>query len=141
MSNVKFLMVLLAACAGCSGGDMNPSSPSKEPTRVAGTWDAHFSGTLQGREIPQTDDFVMELHQQGASVSGALAYRWSTVPLPLSGTVEESRLTFNASAVLAPNCEGTVRGVMVIDGGRMSGSQTQVTCEGVASGQTTAIRR
>ena len=141
MSNVTFLLMMLVACVGCGGSSVNPSSPSPQSLSVAGIWDGHFSGTVQGTGTGQSDDFVMELRQEGASASGTLLYRGTTVPLLISGMVEGSRFTYTGRVNLAPNCEATVRGEIVIDGGRMSGPQTQATCQGTASGPMTAIRR
>ena len=141
MWNARFLLILLVAGIGCGGANANPASPSPLPLNVAGTWDGQFSGIVQGVGTPQTDSFVMELRQDGASVSGTLLYSGTTIPLPIVGTVEGIRFTYNGRVNLTSTCEATVRGEIAIDGARMHGPQIQSTCEGTAGGQMTATRR
>lgn len=140
MSNTRVLLLMLA-CFGCGTAGSNPASPTPQTVSLAGTWDGQFSGTVQGAGTSQTDTFVMELRQDAASVSGTLLYRGTTIPLPISGTVEGNRVTYSGRVNLSPNCEATVQTDAAIDGGRLSGSQTQSTCEGTAIGQMTATRR
>lgn len=122
---------------GCGGA--NPGSPT--PQSVSGTWDGEFSGTVQGRGTQQRDSFVMELKQDGANVSGTLLYGGTNIPLPVSGRIDGARFTYEGRVGIAPNCEAAVRGETTIQSARLSGQQTQSTCEGTAVGQMTATRR
>ena len=139
MSTKRGLALLVVACIAC--GDSSPTSPSSQPQTVAGTWDGQFSGTVQGAGTPQTDSFVLELRQEGASVTGTMLYRGTNVPLPITGAVEGTGFSYNGRVSLSPTCEVTVRAETTIDGARLSGQQTQSTCEGTAVGQMTATRR
>lgn len=137
MLRVLVLMLVLGVSVGCGGS--NPASPAQQT--VSGTWDAQFTGTVQGAGTRQTDTFVMELRQDGANVSGTLLYRGTTIPLPVSGRVDGARLIYDGRVSIAPNCEAVVHAETTIDGVRLSGQQTQSTCEGTAVGQMTATRR
>src|SRR5262245_27213338 len=134
------LSFVLVACVGCSGGT-TPTSSSPQPISVAGTWDGQFSGTVQAAGTSQTDSFVGDLTQVGSAVRGTLRYSGTTIPLPITGSVEGNTFTYNGNVNLAPNCEVTVRAETTINGVRFSGQQTQSTCKGTAVGQVTATRR
>lgn len=136
---VLILLLLLGVSTGCGGS--NPTSPAPQTLSVSGTWDGQFSGTVQGAGTRQTDTFVMELRQDGANVSGTILYRGTNIPLPVSGRIEGARFTYDGRVSIAPNCEAVVRAETTIDGVRLSGQQTQSTCEGTAVGQMTATRR
>jgi hypothetical protein len=110
---------------------------------LTGTWDAQFSGTIQGTGGRQTDSFVMELLQSGSAVTGTLLYRGTSLPVSLSGSVTGNSFTYSATATLSPGCPVTIQASATINtaGARLEGSQTQSTCEGSAIGQVTATKR
>ena len=129
------LLGLLTACGGTA-------APTRIETNVSGTWDATFSGTVQGRGTPQRDTLVMELRQDGTNVTGTLRFQGLDLPFPLSGTVSGTSFTFTSKASFSPTCEATVVATTTVDAaGRLSGTQTQANCEGTAIGQVTAVRR
>ena len=129
------LLGVLTACGG-------PAAPTRIETNVTGTWDATFSGTVQGRGTSQRDTLVMELRQVGTNVTGTLRFQGLELPFPLSGAVSGTSFTFTSRASFSPTCEATVVAVTTVDAaGRLTGSQTQANCEGTAIGQVTAVRR
>jgi hypothetical protein len=136
------LMVVVLAVAAISSCGDNPASPS-DSRSVAGTWDARFEGTVQGQGTPQTDTIVLELQQSGSAVTDTLRFQGLALAIPLTGEVRGSTLRYTATALLGPNCPGTVSAEATIaaSNAAFSGSQTQSTCEGTAVGQVTATRR
>jgi hypothetical protein len=131
-------VLLLVTC----GGD-GTARATRSQTNVTGTWDAEFSGTVQGAGTSQTDEFVIEVRQDGSNVTGTLLVRGLDMPLTLSGEVQGTTLTYTVKGRLGPTCEVTVKAETTIDAttGRMRGTQTQSTCEGTAVGKITAVRR
>ena len=131
-------VLLLFTC----GGD-GIATATRSQTNVTGTWDAEFSGIVQGAGTSQTDEFVIEVRQDGSNVTGTLLVRGLDMPLTLSGEVQGTTLTYTVKGSLGPTCEVTVKAETTIDAttGRMRGTQTQSTCEGTAVGQITAVRR
>jgi hypothetical protein len=111
--------------------------------QVTGTWDARFSGKVQGKGTSQDDTFVMELKQDGSNVKGTLQFKGLDVSFPVTGKVKGTTFSYSAKANAGPNCEATVVGETTVDetAGRMEGSQTQGNCEGTAVGTVTAVRR
>lgn len=136
----RFLMTVALATSLGSGCDGDRTGP--DGVDVTGIWDANFEGTVEGRGTSQTDAFVMDLAQSGSSVTGNLLYEGTDVPLPLSGDVEGNRFAYTATAIFE-GCEVRIEATTTVeaDGRRLSGAQTQSTCEGTAVGQMTATRR
>jgi hypothetical protein len=135
---IAVLVLLLLVSGGGGTADSVRTQAS-----VSGTWDAEFSGIVQGAGTAQTDEFVIELRQRGSAVSGTLRVRGLESPFPVSGEVRDTTFTYTAQGSLGPGCDVAVDGETTVDAaaGRMSGAQTQSTCEGVAIGQVTATRR
>jgi hypothetical protein len=135
----------IAAVALCLATACKVDSTRSDETLfdLTGTWDAEFSGTIQGMGGRQTDSFVMELRQSGSAVTGTLLYRGTTLSVPLSGSVMGSAFSYSATATLAPGCPVTIQASATITAGgaRIEGSQTQSTCEGSAVGEMSATRR
>jgi len=119
------------------------AAPAPLQVNVSGTWDAHFSGRVEGAGTSQTDDFVMDIRQNGSSVTGTLRVQGLDLPLPLTGEVLGTTFTYTARGDISPTCEAAVVAETTVNvaAGRLSGSQTQSTCEGKAVGQVTAVRR
>jgi len=121
----------------------NPTQSMNTDVRVSGTWDANFSGLVQGTGTSQTDTFVMKLEQDGSSVKGSIRFKSLDFSFPVSGTVTATTFTYTAKGNLGPKCEFTLAGETVVNEttNRMKGSQTQTNCEGTAKGEVTAVRR
>lgn len=136
MPNAAFVL-LLSACT--SGFAMLAGAQ----TNVGGTWDVHFAGTVQETGTSQTDDFVMEIRHDGSGVAGTLRVAGLDPAFPLSGEVSGTTFRYTVTGNLGPACEVSVTGETTVDAatGRLSGSQTQSTCEGTAIGEVTAVRR
>ena len=135
---VAALILAGSLLGGCGGGPTAPTAVD-----VSGTWDASFAGIVQGGGTTQTDDFIMELSQSGATVSGFLRHS-DAIDVPITaGRITGSRLTYSAVTTLGQECEVRVDAEITVDplGTRMEGSQTQSTCEGTAVGQVTATKR
>jgi hypothetical protein len=140
---VTYILALLpfTLLIGWGGVDHAKSLPTE--VQVAGTWDAHFSGTVERTGTPHDDTFVMELKQEGAMVTGTLRFKGLDLSFPLSGKVAGTAFSYTSKARLNPNCEATITGETIVDAasGKFKGSQTQTNCEGTAVGQVTAVRR
>lgn len=111
--------------------------------QVAGTWDASFSGTVQGKGTSQTDTFVMELEQDGSTVKGTVRFKGLDQIFPVSGKVAGTTFSYTSKGTMGPNCEIKLAGDTIVDEatGRLRGSQTQANCEGTAVGEVIAVRR
>ena len=125
------------------GGVYHAKSIPTDDVHVAGTWDAQFSGTVEGKGTPHDDTIVMELKQEGSMVTGTLRFEGLNLDLPVSGKVTGTAFSYTSKARLSPNCEATIAGSTTVEetSGKFKGSQTQTTCEGTAIGQVTAVRR
>jgi hypothetical protein len=96
------LVVFAAACDSSIGsGPVGPGPATPNSQDLTGTWDATFVVT-----VAETDIFVMELRQDGNSLSGAFAHHDLVGPLVLSGSVNGG--VASVVGVLA-NPEGTCR--------------------------------
>lgn len=124
-----------------SGGDNSAAQTGQ--ANVSGTWDAHFSGTVQGTGTSQTDDLVMEIRQNGSDVAGTVRVQGLDLVFPLSGEVSGTTFRYTVRGDLGPSCEVLVEAETTVDAAasRLSGIQTQSTCEGTAVGKVTAVRR
>src|SRR5687768_5697720 len=77
------LVIISLSSIACDG----PTSANRVRS-VAGTWDAEFDGIIQGSGNAQDDTIVMELTQNGASVTGALRVTGTIGVFPVTGTVD-----------------------------------------------------
>jgi hypothetical protein len=129
---------MIGLLGGCGGSS---TSPSAIPSNVAGTWNAHFEGTVQGTGTRQDDDFIMDLQQSGSKVTGTV--RISTLTFGLTGSVTGRSFNYTITGNVAPNCAANVTAQTTVNaaGTGFSGSQTQTTCEGTATGQVSATKR
>jgi cytoskeletal protein CcmA (bactofilin family) len=111
--------------------------------RVTGTWQARFSGKVQGKGTSQDDTLVLELTQDGSTVKGTLRFKGLETSFPIAGKVKGRTLIYSAKGNVGPNCEASVVGEATVDdvAGRFEGSQTQSNCEGTAVGRVTAVRK
>jgi hypothetical protein len=111
--------------------------------KVAGTWDAHFSGKVEGKGTPHDDNFVMTLKQDGSKVTGTLRFEGLNLTFPVSGNVTGTAFVYTSKAKLGPDCEAKLAGETIVEAasGSLRGSQTQTSCEGTAIGEVTAVRR
>jgi hypothetical protein len=119
------------------------ATSARSQADVSGTWDAEFSGIVQGTGTSQTDEFIIEVRQNDSNVTGTLRLQGLDLPFELNGEVQGTTFTYTIEGSLGPSCEVTVEAETTIDvaTGRLSGTQTQSTCEGIAVGQITAVRR
>lgn len=126
-----------------SSGGNGTARPTRSQVNVSGTWDAEFSGMVQGAGTSQRDEFVIEVRQDGSNVTGTLLVRGFDMPFTLSGAVQGTTFRYTVKGSLGPTCGVTVEAEATIDAatGHMRGKQTQSTCEGTAVGQITAVRR
>jgi len=131
------LLILISWSGSNSAGSLPPD------VQISGTWDCSFSGTVQGKGTSQTDTLVMDLNQNGSRVTGTLRFNGLDVSFPVSGKVTGTKFTYIAKAIMGPNCEAAIEGEMTFDerANEMTGSQTQVNCEGKAVGKVAATRR
>lgn len=136
------LAVLLFTVVTAWGGVYDAQSIPND-VQVAGTWDAKFLGTVEGKGTPHDDTFVMELKQEGSKVTGTLRFEGLDLDFRVSGSVTGTAFSYTSKVRLNPNCEATIAGATTVDAasGKFKGSQTQTTCEGTAVGQVTAVRR
>jgi hypothetical protein len=127
------LLVVLFFCNGTTQPDV----------QVTGTWEARFSGKVQGKGTSQDDTLVMELTQDGSTVKGTLRFKGLETSFPITGKVKGRTFSYSAKASVGPNCEASVAAETTVDdsGKRMEGSQTQSNCEGTAVGRVTALRQ
>ena len=116
---------------------------TKSDVQVTGTWEARFSGTVQGKGTSQDDTLVLELIQDGSTVKGTLRFKGLETSFPIAGTVKGRTFSYSAKASVGPSCEATVVGETTVDddAGRFEGSQTQSNCEGTAVGRIIAVRK
>jgi cytoskeletal protein CcmA (bactofilin family) len=110
--------------------------------QVTGTWEARFSGKVQGKGTSQDDTLLRELTQAGSTVRGTLRFTGLETSFPITGTVKGKTFSYSAKASIGPNCEATVVAETTVDdvAGRFEGSQTQSNCEGTAVGCVAAVR-
>lgn len=134
-------LLLILVLISWSGNDSVKSIT--RDAQVTGTWDASFSGTVQGKGTPQTDTLVMELEQDGSKVKGTVRFKGLDQIFPVSGEVAGTTFSYTSKGMMGPNCEIRLVGDTIIDEatGRFRGSQTQANCEGTAVGEVTAVRR
>lgn len=132
-----YVVVLISS----SGSDSVKSLTTH--AQVTGTWDATFSGTVQGTGTPQTDTFVMELEQDGSRVNGRVRFKGLNQSFRVSGKVVGATFSYTSKGMMGPNCEVRLVGETIVEEapGRLRGSQTQANCEGTAVGEVTAVRR
>jgi hypothetical protein len=111
--------------------------------QVTGTWEARFSGKVQGKGASQDDTLVMEVTQDGSTVKGTLRFTGLETSFPITGKVKGKTFSYSAKASIGPNCEATVVAETTVDdvAGRFEGSQTQSNCEGTAVGFVAAVRQ
>jgi hypothetical protein len=111
--------------------------------QVAGTWEARFSGKVQGKGTSQNDTLVMELTQDGSTVKGTLRFKGLATSFPIAGKVKGRTFSYSAKASVGPNCEASVVAETTVDevAAQFEGSQTQSNCEGTAVGRVTAVRK
>jgi len=117
---------------------------STEPdVQVTGTWEAGFSGKVQGKGTSQDDMLVLELTQDGSAVKGTLRFKGLETAFPIVGKVRGRTFSYSTKASVGPNCEATVVAETTVDdvARRFEGSQTQANCEGTAVGRVTAVRK
>jgi hypothetical protein len=124
-----------------SGANHTQAIPTD--VQVTGTWDARFSGTVEGKGTPHDDALVLELKQKGSKVTGTLRFEGLDLTFPVFGKVTGTTFSYTSKARLCPNCEATITGETTVDAAAHSfkGSQTQKNCEGTAVGMVTAVRR
>jgi hypothetical protein len=132
----------LAFLIPISASSCDGTSPHEPTSNVSGIWDARFEGTVHGSGTSQSDDFVLELAQSGSSVTGTVRFVGLNVDFPLTGTVTGDRFQYRSSLTLA-GCELRMEAETVVDAGgrRFTGTQTQSSCEGAASGRVEATHR
>ena len=116
---------------------------SQPDVKVTGTWEARFSGKVQGKGTSQNDTLVMELTQDGSTVKGTLRFKGLETSFPITGKVKGRTFSYTAKASVGPNCEASVVAETTVDdvAGRFEGSQTQSNCEGTAVGRVSAVRK
>ena len=138
-----YTLALLAFTLLTSWGGVYDAESIPNDVQVAGTWDARFIGTVEGKGTPHDDTFVMELKQEGSKVTGTLRFEGLDLDLSLSGEVTGTSFSYTSKARLNPNCEATIAASTTVEAasGKFKGSQTQTTCEGTAVGQVTAVLR
>ena len=132
---VPWLLVALATA--CDG-----TSPDGVTLNLAGIWDARFVGTVVGSQTSQTDDFTLEIAQSGSTITGTIRYAGLQATFPLSGSLGGDRFEYRSSLTIA-GCEFRLEAETTVepDGRCFTGTQTQSTCEGTASGRVEATRR
>ena len=93
----------------------------------------------------QTDFFELDLQQSGSTVTGTLQIQSATtVPaLSVTGRVSGSTFTYTATGSFGAGCDVEIEATTTVtsSGNRMTGPQTQTTCDGTAVGQMDATRR
>ena len=116
---------------------------TQSDVQVTGTWEARFSGTVQGKGTSQDDTLMMELTQDGSTVKGTLRFKGLETSFPIAGKVKGKTFSYSAKASVGPNCEASVVAETTVDdvAGRFEGSQTQSNCEGTAVGRITAFQK
>lgn len=116
---------------------------TQRDVQVTGTWEARFSGKVEGKGTSQDDTLVMELTQDGSSVKGTLRFKGLETIFPITGKVKGRTFSYSAKATVGPNCEASVEAETTLDdvADRFEGSQTQSNCEGTAVGRVTAVRK
>ena len=117
------VVVFAAGCDNSIGnGPVGPGPATPSSQNLTGTWDATFVAT-----VAETDIFVLELQQEGDSLSGAFTHHDFVGPLVLSGSVN-GRLASVVGVLTNPdgNCRLTVTAEMASDrdGRTMSGPMT-----------------
>ena len=138
-----YILAVLPFTVLASWGGFYDAKSISDDVQVAGTWDAKFLGTVEGKGTPHDDTFVMELKQEGSKVTGTLRFEGLELDLPVSGNVSGTAFSYTSKVRLSPNCEATIAASTTVEAasGKFKGSQTQTTCEGTAVGQVTAVRR
>ena len=125
------------------GNEIDHAKPTPAEVNVTGTWDASFSGTVEPTGTSQDDTFVMELKQEGTTVTGTLRFKGLNLDFPVSGKIAGTTFIYTSKAMLSPDCEASLAAETTIyeSSHKFKGSQTQSTCEGTAVGKVTALRR
>ena len=137
------LLVVLPLTLLIAWGEVNHAKSIPNEVQVAGTWDAQFEGTVEGKGTRQDDSIIMELKQKGSKVTGIARVHGLDLKLQISGEVAGTTFTYTIKGMLNPNCEASIFATTTVEAGsgKFKGSQTQTTCEGTARGQVTAVRR
>jgi len=123
MSARAVALALAVFVAGCEG----PAAPSSRD--LSGTWDASFVGTVEEpasiKGQQENDVLVMELRQEGDSLSGAFTHPDFIGPVVLSGSVN-GRIASVVGVLANGTCRLTVTAELAIagDGRSVSGPQT-----------------
>src|SRR6185503_15226095 len=72
---------------------------STEPdVQVTGTWEAGFSGKVQGKGTSQDDMLVLELTQDGSAVKGTLRFKGLETAFPIVGKVRGRTFSYSTKA-------------------------------------------
>jgi hypothetical protein len=119
------LVVFAAGCDSSVGnGPVGPGPATPSSQNLTGIWDATFVAT-----VAETDIFVLELRQEGDSLSGAFTHSYLVGPLVLSGSVN-GRVATVVGVLANPEktCRLTVTAEMASDRDRrtMSGPMTAI---------------
>jgi len=123
--------------------ELGEAKKTQPEAQVTGTWEARFSGKVQGKGTSQDDTLVMELTQDGPIVKGTLRFIGLETSFSIAGKVKGKTFSYSATASIGPNCEATVVAETTVDdvARRFEGSQTQSNCEGTAVGRVAAVRQ
>lgn len=153
-------LALAVFAAGCDGpvapGPLTPGPVVPSSRDLSGTWDASFVGkvedpvSIQGQQ--ENDTFVMELRQEGDSLSGSFAHYDLVVPIVLSGSVN-GRVASVVGVLANETCRLTITAELMIaqDGRTVSGPQTHIgrdsgatpnpDCQFTIAGTVSAVKR